>query len=349
VLFRSQSFKSVAVSHRPEIHLAIRRPWAGLFATDPRISSVLFVERNGRHGGWRGIFRQAKEFRARNFDVVLLGPPSLRAGLVAALARISLRVGHASDGRGWLLNASLAKSPRGSRHYSFDQLDLGLAALAHQPLFQLNIEAAPRSYDLLPRPALVMPNLSDQLVKSDESLLWVVAPGTTYGEAKTWPVEQVKELLNLAHAKAKVRVVLLGDAQASEFVDQLKCESHLQWSSSMDQAGDVVDLTGKTDLAQVVDILRAADGFVGNDSGLMHLAGALGVPTVGVFGSSNPDWTHPLGARTSAVTASGFSCRPCYRKTCYQDVFCLTTVPAQAVFDELVRLKDEKGQKEAVL
>ena len=65
----------------------------------------------------------------------------------------------------------------------------------------------------------------------------------------------------------------------------------------------------------------------------MHLAAALGVATVGIFGSSNPDWTAPLGPRTAFITAAGFDCRPCYRKTCNQPEFCLDRIGAEDVYE----------------
>jgi len=347
-----RAFAPLPADRRPEIHLAIRPQWASLFAGDPRITHLLLIEREGRHGGWSGIWRQAQDYRVKNFDVVLLGPPSLRAGLTAALARIPLRVGHATDGRGWLLNCSLAKAPRGSRHYSIDQIDLGLAALAEAELAQVGADSPQFSANILPEPSLWLRDRpADDRPQSDNTQsrrpFWVVAPGTTYGEAKTWPATQVADLMTLVNQQAAAQIVLLGDSGAATFVAQLAKNSDLSWSRNMGDSVDVIDLTGQTDLEQVVDILLSAQAFVGNDSGLMHLAGALGVPTVGVFGSSNPAWTRPLGKCTASVTASGFSCQPCYRKTCPKDVFCLTTVSAAEVFGVLMNLTTKREESGA--
>ena len=101
-----------------------------------------------------------------------------------------------------------------------------------------------------------------------------------------------------------------------------------------------MDLTGRTDLVEAVAVLKSSSAFIGNDSGLMHLAAALGKPTVGIFGSSNPDWTAPVGPRTRAIIPHGFACRPCYLKKCNQPVFCLETVEAGAVLtavEEMIR------------
>ena len=173
---------------------------------------------------------------------------------------------------------------------------------------------------------------------SDPRPVWLVAPGTTYGEAKTWPLNRVAEFVNLAVRENGAKVVMLGDQGAADFVAVLRKESSLNWTEALNDNGDVVDLTGRTNLVQVVQVMKSASAFVGNDSGLMHLAGALGLPTVGIFGSSNPDWTHPLGVRAVAVSAEGFDCRPCYRKTCNQAQFCLETISAHTVLDRVHEL-----------
>jgi heptosyltransferase-2 len=158
-----------------------------------------------------------------------------------------------------------------------------------------------------------------------------VAPGTTFGEAKVWPAARLGDFLELALHQEKVRIVLLGDGTAREFTNVLKKRFQDNWSKEFISELAVVDLTGQTDLPAAARILKTASVFVGNDSGLMHLAAALGCPTVGVFGSSSPDWTAPLGSNTRVVFPAGFPCRPCYRKTCNQAEFCLDALTAEAV------------------
>jgi heptosyltransferase-2 len=168
--------------------------------------------------------------------------------------------------------------------------------------------------------------------------VWAIAPGTTFGEAKTWPVARLASFARQAVHQRGVRLVFLGDEAARGFTARLQEEVAGEWSDDPRSGAALVDLTGRTDLVTAVRILKAAQAFVGNDSGLMHLAAALGLPTVGVFGSSNPDWTAPLGARTRTVVAEGFPCRPCYRKTCNQEIFCLDTVSAATVLSTVVEL-----------
>ena len=137
--------------------------------------------------------------------------------------------------------------------------------------------------------------------------------------------------LALLLAGDKHRVVLLGDGQAGKLAKSLTGVLGVEAASDLERGAPLTDLTGRTGLREAAAILAACAGFVGNDSGLMHLAAALGVPTVGIFGSSNPGWTSPLGPRTAAVVADGYACRPCYRKTCNQPRFCLEDVSGARV------------------
>jgi heptosyltransferase-2 len=168
---------------------------------------------------------------------------------------------------------------------------------------------------------------------------WLLGVGATYGAAKAWPTARMAELLRLAVRERGVRIVLVGADEARPQAARLRAAGEdLPWRTTLPGGAAVVDLTGRTDLGGLVALVRAAAGYVGNDSGPMHLAAALGVPTVGVFGSSSPRWTAPLGPRAEAVAATGFACHPCFLKRCPREVFCLDTVAAATVVDRLVAL-----------
>lgn len=348
---------SCASSRQPRcrIVLGIRRAWAPLFESDPRIESLLIVERNGAHRGLTGLWRQARAMRRVGAAAVLLGPPSLRAALAARLAGVPVRIGTPTDGRGRLLTDPVAGVTRGSLHYTEEILMLGSALRGKRILPEVPPEATnsihgPPSPITEFDPAHYLPGCRDWPAAEIGSgpALWALAPGTTFGQAKTWPAERVGEFLKIAVGERRQRLVLLGDGSTREFCGQLRREAGLPWREVLEGPAAVIDMTGKTDLRAVVGLLKASSGFVGNDSGLMHLAGVLGVPTVGIFGSSNPDWTAPAGPRTAAVVANGFACRPCYRSTCNQPRFCLEELSAQRVvetLDGLIGLSATTGER----
>lgn len=321
------AFEALPEYQRPDIYLALRRPWVPLFIEDPRLAGIIVVERRGAHQGLAGVWRLSRNMQTYRFDAVIVCPPSLGSAAAARLAQIPERIGYATDARGFLLTSALALGPRGGGHFAYEMIDLGLELLC-----RMGIEAP-----VVPRqglPLASLPGCGGRGV-AGERPLWVVGPGTTYGEAKMWPVDRVAGLVAAAVLEEGVRVVLLGDDQSAEFVAAIKKKVGLSWSTTLAGGAEIVDLTGRTDLSQVITILNSATAFVGNDSGLMHLAGALGVATVGVFGSSNPQWTHPLGRHTTALAATGFDCQPCYRKRCNQPRFCLDTVSGSQVMAEV--------------
>lgn len=324
----------------PEFSLsvAVRAAWAPLLTGDRRLDSLLVTERPGVHASWAGAARQAAQWRSGRFDAVLLGPPSLRAAVVAAAAGIPLRIGHRGDLRRPLLTRSLPREPRGSRHYSQEMLDLA-RALAHECGWADAVVSAAEAA----QPALLAVDAAAARPEPGGRPLWSLGAGVTFGPAKTWPPARAAGFVR-AVAATGGRVLVLGDGSAAPLVAAIRAETPgLTWARGEaavagEPGADVVDLAGATDLAGVAGWLRASVAYVGNDSGLMHLAAALGVATVGLFGSSNPDWTRPLGPRAVALAADGFACRPCYRRTCNQRAFCLDTIDGRRVHEVALAL-----------
>jgi heptosyltransferase-2 len=96
---------------------------------------------------------------------------------------------------------------------------------------------------------------------------------------------------------------------------------------------ELVDLAGSTSLREALALISRCRVFVSNDSGLMHVAAALGVPTVAVFGSTNPVTTGPMGPRFSILRRPA-DCSPCYRETCPEDFRCMNAITAEDVWTE---------------
>lgn len=322
--------RELADGRHLHLTLGVRLPWAPLFRDDPRCDDLLEVDKTGRHGGVPGLWRLSRDLACGRFAAVVLGPPSLRVALAAALAHIPLRVGYRSDGRGFLLNEALPTVPRGQVHYADEMSALGRRLLDRlggptPPAGSSSGIALPDCRQLAPAlPAAVAPR-------------WILAPGATYGQAKTWPLARAAEFARGA-LSAGGELVLLGDEKAAGFAADLAREVGAPTGHVLTGRPGLVDLTGRTSLAAVVGVLKSAQAFVGNDSGLMHLAAALAVPTVGLFGSSNPRWTAPVGPRTLALAATGFPCQPCYRRTCNQATFCLDTLGGEVVLERLREL-----------
>ncbi|MBI4798053.1 MAG: lipopolysaccharide heptosyltransferase II [Desulfarculus sp.] len=230
------------------------------------------------------------------------------------------RLGYASDGRGLLLSHPVARTPQ--------------VRAVHETAYYLHILAAA---GLLPDepPAIgVQPVLHisphDQgwaqgfLAGQDlaPGPLYGCAPGASFGPAKCWPAERFAAALRELTGQAGATVLLFGspaEAAATRAVAQGL------------EGLKVVDLAGRTDLAQALALLGRLQLFVTNDSGLMHAAAALGVPTVAVFGSTNPVTTAPLGPWVQLVRHP-FECSPCLKPVCPKgDLRCFTAITPEEV------------------
>ncbi len=326
---------------RLEVVACARRRWAPLVSHDDRLHRLVTYQRSGRHAGWRGLIRLAGVWRATGADAVILCPPSLRVALTAVLAGIPRRVGYAVGGRRPLLTLPLpAIRPRGSLHHADELARLGKAFLEtlgwETPATAGQAPALPGLDPVPPTPL------------GDGPPLWLLAPGATYGPAKTWPVARAAEFVTQAVRQRGVRVGVVGDTATARFTAQLRgLTGQLPWRRELPGPAGVVDLVGGTTLVDLAGLLRASEAFLGNDSGVMHLAAALGVPTLGLFGSSSIAWTAPRGPRARGLAAAGFPCQPCFRKTCNQKVFCLDTLSGDDVMAALDRLREDAGGEDA--
>jgi heptosyltransferase-2 len=151
----------------------------------------------------------------------------------------------------------------------------------------------------------------------------VYCPGAAYGPAKRWP-----HFPELARLQQRYDIVVLGTSADGESAREIERAA----------PGRVTDLTGRTSLTEAAAIMAGARAVVSNDSGLMHLAGYLGVPVVGIFGSTSPTWTRPLGKRSMAM-GSAEPCSPCFQRSCrYGHYRCLQNIAAVDVYEAIEAL-----------
>lgn len=223
--------------------------------------------------------RTVEAVRAGRFDEIYLLPYSFSSAWFAFRTAIPLRRGLSHEMRGFLLSERLPWRLRDkSRHITHEYAEI------------------------LDTPFRNPEEWSGVSVSPDEKYAGsiVYCPGAAYGLAKKWPHFPV-----LARLQEHERIVVLGTAADGDAAREIAREA----------PGRVVDLTGRTSLVEASAIMAGARAVVSNDSGLMHLAGYIGVPVVGLFGSTSPAWTRPLGRR-SVVLQVPEPCAPCFQRTC---------------------------------
>jgi len=259
-----------------------------------------------------GTFMRADRIKGK-FDVAILFPNSFRSALEVWLARIPRRVGYAGHSRRRLLNQippakkKKKKSPRPQHH---SEIFNHLAEWVGSPPPQ-RFESSPGAVEGRP--------------------LIGVCPGAEYGPAKRWPAEQFAKVLDAVSARRDCGWVIFGTAKdrdaAATILDNL-------------EGAEAEDLTGKTTLTQLIDRLRACRLLLTNDTGTMHLAAMLGVPTVALFGSTEPLLTSPMGPGHTVIRHQ-VECSPCFLRECPIDFRCMEAIRSGEVVEAILRRLDQ--------
>lgn len=211
---------------------------------------------------------------------------------------VPVRVGRAGRGRGWLLNRRLAEWPRRKARGDCHQLTHYLELAAAFGPIDWSTDCPPlRVTDAAAVAAA-------HGVRSDVGSWLAVAPGAAYGPAKQWPVERFAQVARWWQDRGG-RVVVVGTGKERAAGEAIATA-----------LAGVVDLTGRTDLRQLMAVLSVAGLVVANDSGAMHLGAALGCRGVAIFGSTDPIATGPIGGRWILLASHPADCAPCLQRTC---------------------------------
>ncbi|MDB5742083.1 MAG: lipopolysaccharide heptosyltransferase [Polaromonas sp.] len=294
-------------------------PWvAPVYRAMPQVADV--IEFPFAHGGLQFKARRSLARRIEGqFDKAYVLPNSLKSALLPFLASIPERIGYLGEARVGLLTHRL-KNPKNKppmvAFYSALSGDAGLEA--DRP--QLHIDAAEMALTLhelgLRRGGYV-----------------VFAPGAEFGVAKRWPARHFSELA----ARLALPVVLLGSGKEALLCDEIAAPVNAA------QPGKCLNLAGKTSLPQALALIAGSSSIVSNDSGLMHVAAALGVPQVAIFGSSSPLHTPPLNdkarvlwLKADAAYQPPLDCAPCFQRECpLGHMRCLNDIGAGRVLNLL--------------
>ena len=286
---------------RPDVHVTVAAParLASVWKLVPDVDVVLPLES-------KSVFRVAQLIRQQApFDVSILFPNSLRSAIEVWLARIPRRFGYRGHCRSWLLNQRM-------RH----EIHVGpLEHHSHRYLRLAAIAGAETSDAALPTPS------QTSTIKAQSSKL-ALCPSAEYGSTKRWLPERFAEVARNIAGQEKVKWILLGTKKDVDLGKQIA-----------DSLGDgCVNRIGQTTIEELIAELRECRLLLTNDTGTMHLAALLGVPTVSIFGSTEPLLTGPLGDG-HIVLRHHVECSPCFLRECPIDFRCMKAVTVSEVTD----------------
>jgi heptosyltransferase-2 len=304
-----------------EITLLVR-PWvAGLFTSAPFVDSLWSIP---RPAGLADRWRIARQIRERRFDLAFLFPNSFESALTIFLGRVPLRVGYPTDGRRCLLTDAIAPA-RNTRHQT--QYYLDLVRMPQRPAAAPSIEITATPEEKIAARRL----LAAEGVPDGEHFL-VLNPGAAYGSAKRWGEDRFAAVGDRLSSDLHYRVVMIGSESEKAVSEQVR--RHMRMPAAI--------LTGKTTLETLIGVLSESSLLITNDSGPMHIAAALGIPTVAVFGSTDEHVTGPCGPHTRVVKHP-VECSPCLLRECPIDHRCMALVTVEDVCSAAKDLLAEVG------
>ena len=298
------ALQALRASH-PTAHIAILGPsWiSDLYRGETFCNETIVYPKERGARNLAAKWQLARELRGR-FDVALLLQNAFEAAAFARAAGIPQRIGFDRDGRGWLLTHPVPTAIVG--HERFYYLEL---------LKQSGLIAG---YD-----ALAPIRLSSVTKKDFGRRVIGISPGAAFGSAKRWYPDRFAQAAAIVAQERGASVALFGSASEQELVALVERDL-------IALGIEVENFAGRTELRQFLELCAGCELMLTNDSGAMHVAYAVGTPSVTVFGSTDPIGTGPVG-ETAKIVREPVDCSPCKLRECPIDHRCMTRISADRV------------------
>ncbi len=262
----------------------------------PEVRKAIVMPLGHGQFDFKGRKALGKKLRSEQYDQAIVLPNSWKSALIPYFANIPKRTGYLGEAR-WVLLNDVRK---------LDKLRLSktvqrFVALANEPDDQLPDIPQPR---LLIDPASVAEAKNTFGITELADKVLGLCPGAEYGPAKRWPEQHYADVARQAIAKGW-QVYLFGSAKDQPVTATINKLA----------GGTCRDFAGQTSLTEALDLMSLCNAVVSNDSGLMHVAAALDIKTIAIYGSSDPHFTPPLHPKAEVISL-GLACSPCFKREC---------------------------------
>lgn len=299
------------------------------------------------------VFAVVKKLRTGKFDTALVLPNSPRSAIEIFLAGIPVRIGYARPWRNFFLTQKIAPRPESVKMHKRTVGEIKQLinaskttqntksktqnSSANQACEYLHLAAAlGSSPEPLPTKLFVTTEETEAVKKkfglaSIPNPIFGLNPGAEYGPAKRWPVEKFIAAAKEIQKQINCAWILFGSKNDGEFTNQIE-------SAIRNTSPAVLNLAGKTSLRELMSLLKLCRVFLTNDTGPMHVATALDVPTVAIFGSTSPELTAPLSPESHfRILSSDAPCSPCFLRECPIDFRCMNGISIERVVQTVVK------------
>lgn len=295
----------------------LSKPWvSSVYENNPHIDQIITYDASGRHKGFLGKARLARDIGKEGFDLSLLLQNAFEAALIAWMAAIPRRLGYDTDGRKILLTHPI------HRYKSFKklhQIDYYLEILKSAGLSSVDSDMAIFLSDKEKNRAI---QFLRNLGCPENSLIIGINPGAAFGTAKRWLPERFALVCKKIKNDMDSFFIIFGSTGENELGEKI--------SSSI--GSSCINLCGKTTLREAISLIDCCSFFLTNDSGLMHVAAALHIPQIAIFGPTDHTTTSPRNSHSHIVRIP-VSCSPCMKQDCPTDHRCMDVITVDHVYD----------------
>lgn len=279
-----------------------------LMSGHPSCDRVIVYDKKGVHGGMRGLIRLCSGLARERFDMALLFQNAIEAAIIARLARIGIRAGYRTDGRGLLLTHAVPVTKEVlTLHHTEYYLNL---------IENLGIPPTSRKLRLFCTPE----EKRRARLRLGGGNWAAINPGAAFGSAKRWYPERFAQVADFIAYKYKFNILLLGGKNEEQIGSEIEGK----------MASPALNLIGKTTVRELMALISEMELMVTNDSGPMHVAAAFDRPVAALFGPTDHTTTSPVCSHFRIVRHET-ECAPCLKRQCPEDHRCMSAISVEQV------------------
>ncbi|MBI5345719.1 MAG: lipopolysaccharide heptosyltransferase II [Chlamydiae bacterium] len=285
------------------------------------IDEIIFFE--------KGDKLLAKKLQSKNFDLAILLTNSFSSAYLFYKAKIKNIVGFKNELRSFFLDFKIKRSKESyNQHLVLTYLELlkplNCKIFSTKPHLVITTEEVKHAKKLL-----------EELKISNKTIIGL-NPGAAFGEAKCWPMSRYKEVAKKLLQDPNNGVIVFGDNKQRDLIDEC-----------FKDVPEIINLSGKTGLRELMALISLCDVFLTNDSGPMHIAAALNIPLVAIFGSTSEVLTGPC-SDSAIVINKKVKCSPCFKRKCPIDFKCMNNIHVDEVLKKIELMKHAKKNSEKI-